>query len=125
MKTKVDILNDIQAIMDDCKKLNDFNPAHRKEKDKAKKRIAMLNTCILIIKHNTSESDIRQIKQDYDWKINKLEDKLHQWVKGLTKDQLDRLKNPREYYYENIARTELKEIKHIKEQREKINYILV
>jgi len=124
MKTIAEIKTEIATLISDHSKLDDYVGEQYKLKQKARKRIAILKGCMIYLESNPKPEFVLQMQAECNHKIDVFAKRLRLWIESMPQDKIDKIKNPKKYYYKKVAPMEQKEIKDAKKQRETINYIL-
>lgn len=121
MKTKDQINSAISAIQTEHKNPIMFSD---RELNAARKKIAIMRKCVYYLETDPRREFIVQQLEESNKKISILNKRFEDWKQLQPKEKLDKLKNPKTFYYKEIAPGEEKEIKEVKFQIETLNYLL-
>ena len=124
MKTISEIEKEINYLMAESEGLSDYNPKESKIKEKNRKRISFLRTCIKYLQTNPRLEFVNQMLSEVKYKLSVYDKRLVDWKSSIRQDVMEKIANPNAYYYKTVAPKEKNEIKEAKQQLNTLNYLL-
>jgi len=96
----------------------------KKLKNKYRKRVAFIKSCILYLESNPRESFVVEMRDECTKRLDILNRNLASWKASMPQHLMEKIANPDKYYYDNIGKDEKKEIKNVTNQLKMINHLL-
>lgn len=121
MKNQEELLKEISDLQTKYERPDDFSD---KELNAARKRITVLRQCIYYLDSDPRPEFIIQMQSEANHRLSVLENRLELWKQSIPADKFEKIKNPRTYYYKEVAPSEQKDMKEAKFHIETLNYLL-
>ena len=124
MKTIAQLNKHISELESRWRSLNFSNDKDMRKAGKITKEIVLARTCIKYLETNPREAFIYQQKADSEKKLEIFNRRLNEWKASLPEGALEKMKNPKTYYYKSVNPDEAKEIKNTNSQLRTLTLIL-